>query len=180
FPAARIGGHLYWDGGLVSNTPLDYVLETEPRRDSLVFQVDLWSARGDLPRTLMDVLERQKDIQFSSRTRFGTDAVARMQKLRNAIGELLKQVPPEQVPPAVLEALRPWICDRVFNIVHLIYRAKSYEEQYKDYAFGAATMREHWAAGLADMHRSLKHPEFFAKPPKEVGVATHDVHRGRR
>ncbi len=80
FPAVEVDGEAYWDGGLVSNTPLDHVLTSTPRRDSLVFQVDLWSARGDLPRTLMDVLERQKDVQFSSRTRFGTDAVARLQE----------------------------------------------------------------------------------------------------
>ncbi|WP_300614885.1 patatin-like phospholipase family protein [Dokdonella sp.] len=177
FPAVEIDGEHYWDGGLVSNTPLDHVLASTPRRDSLVFQVDLWSARGGLPDTLMDVLERQKDIQFSSRTRYGTDTVARLQKLRHAIGELLEQVPKSRLRPGLLETLEPWICDRVFNIVHLIYQAKPYEEQFKDYAFGLGTMREHWAAGVADMEQTLAHPEFFAKPPPEVGAVTHDVHR---
>lgn len=177
FPAVEVDGEHYWDGGLVSNTPLDHVLTSTPRRDSLVFQVDLWSARGDLPKTLMDVLERQKDIQFSSRTRFGTDMVARQQKLRNAIGELLREVPKDRLRPELLDALEPWICDRVFNIVHLIYQAKPYEEQFKDYAFGYGTMREHWAAGLADMQQTLEHPEFFAKPDPGVGAVTHDVHR---
>jgi NTE family protein len=177
FPAVEVDGEHYWDGGLVSNTPLDHVLTSTPRRDSLVFQVDLWSARGELPRTLMDVLERQKDVQFSSRTRFGTDAVARLQKLRNAIGELLREVPKERRAPELMDALEPWICDRVFNIVHLIYQAKPYEEQFKDYAFGYGTMQEHWAAGLADMQQTLEHPEFFAKPDPGVGAVTHDVHR---
>ena len=86
FPAVVIDGEHYWDGGVVSNTPLEYVLESAPRRDTLAFQVDLWSARGILPRTLLDVLERQKDIQYSSRTRLGTDAVAARQRLRNALG----------------------------------------------------------------------------------------------
>lgn len=177
FPAVEVDGEAYWDGGLVSNTPLDHVLTSTPRRDSLVFQVDLWSARGDLPRTLMDVLERQKDVQFSSRTRFGTDAVARLQRLRNAIGELLREVPKERRAPELMDALEPWICDRVFNIVHLIYQAKPYEEQFKDYAFGYGTMQEHWAAGLADMQQTLEHPEFFARPDPGVGAVTHDVHR---
>ena len=177
FPAVEVDGEHYWDGGLVSNTPLDYVLAGTPRRDSLVFQVELWSSHGVLPKTLMEVLERQKEIQFSSRTRFGTDSVARLQKLRNAIGELLREVPKERLAPELLDALEPWICDRVFNIVHLIYQAKPYEEQFKDYAFGYGTMQEHWAAGLADMQQTLEHPQFFAKPDPGVGAVTHDVHR---
>jgi NTE family protein len=177
FPAVVIDGEHYWDGGTVSNTPLDYVLESEPRRDSLLLQVDLWSARGALPKTMMEVLERQKDVQYSSRTRFGTDVVARQQKLRNALSLLLEQVPAKHVPPALLAELQPWLCDRVFNIIHLIYQAKHDEEQYKDYAFGAATMREHWAGGLADMRTSLARPQFFVPPPRSVGAVTHDIHR---
>ncbi|HEY0231248.1 MAG TPA: patatin-like phospholipase family protein [Dokdonella sp.] len=177
FPAIVIDEEPYWDGGTVSNTPLDYVLTSEPRRDSLVFQVDLWSARGDTPRTMMEVMERQKDIQYSSRTRFGTDVIARLQKLRNALGLLLKEIPAKQVQPELLIDLQPWLCDRVFNIIHLIYHAKHDEEQYKDYAFDVATMRDHWASGLGDMQRSLTHPQFFVPPTREVGVVTHDIHR---
>jgi NTE family protein len=176
FPAIEIDGQAYWDGGIVSNTPLDYVLAVQPRRDSLVLQVDLWSARGKRPRTVLDVLERQKDIQFSSRTRFGTDTIAREQKLRNAPGQLIESLP--GTLPARLEAeLRPWLCDRVFNIVHLIYQAKHHEEQYKDYAFGATAMQEHWRSGLIDMQRTLEHPEFFTLPTRDLGVVTHDIHR---
>ena len=180
FPAVEIDGESYWDGGLVSNTPLDHVLGAQPRRDALVLQVDLWSARGDVPRSMMDVLERQKDIQYSSRTRFGTDTVARMQKLRNAIGRLIERLPDQRLPDALARDLEPWLCDRVFNIVHLIYRAKPYEEQYKDYAFGIRTMREHWASGADDMRRSLERPEFFALPDRSLGVVTHDIHRARQ
>ena len=147
FPAIVIDGEHYWDGGLVSNTPLEYLLESVPRRDTLVLQVDLWNANGSLPKTVLDVLEREKDIQYSSRTRQGTDQVAARQRLRNALGLLLEQVPPDKLPAQLRSDLEPWLCDRVFNIVHLIYGAKSYEEQYKDYAFGPATMREHWASG---------------------------------
>ncbi len=93
FPAIVIDDRHYWDGGVVSNTPLEYVLESSPRRDTLAFQVDLWSARGILPRTLLDVLERQKDIQYSSRTRLSTDAVAARQRLRNTLGLLLESIP---------------------------------------------------------------------------------------
>ena len=177
FPAIEIDGELWWDGGIVSNTPLNYVLDGSPRRDSLVFQVDLWSAHGDRPKTLMDVLERQKDIQFSSRTRHGTDAVAREQKLRNALGMLIEKLPGKKLPSALKAELEPWLSDRVFNIVHLIYQAKHHEEQYKDYAFGKTSMHEHWHGGHADMQLTLERPGFFALPSREVGVVTHDIHR---
>ncbi len=177
FPAVAIDGAHYWDGGVVSNTPLERVWEDTPRRDTLVLQVDLWSARGDLPHTLMDVLERQKDIQYSSRTRQATDAGARLQKLRRAITELLEMVPPGQVEPRLRAALQPWTCRSVFNIVHLIYQAKRHEAEFKDYAFGPGTQREHWIDGQADMQQTLEHPDFFVKPARETGVATHDVHR---
>ena len=177
FPAIEIDGELWWDGGIVSNTPLEHVLVGIPRLDSLVLQVDLWSARGNAPKTIMDVLERQKDIQFSSRTRYGTDTIAREQKLRNALGQLIDALPDSKLPAKFEEALQPWLCDRVFNIIHLIYQAKHHEEQYKDYAFGPVSMREHWSGGLADMQDTLKKPEFFAVPTRDVGVITHDIHR---
>lgn len=177
FPAIEIDGEKYWDGGLVSNTPLDHVLADTPRRDSLVLQVDLWSARGQLPRTLMDVLERQKDIQYSSRTRLETDHVAHLQQLRHAIRRLLEAVPSTHIDAQLRQTLLPWVGIHVFNIVHLIYQAKPYEAQFKDYAFGLGTMREHWAAGRGDMERTLEHADFFVKPSHDVGVATHDVHR---
>ncbi len=177
FPAVDIDGEHYWDGGIVSNTPLEVLLEAAPRRDTLVFQVDLWSARGILPRTLLDVLERQKDIQYSSRTRLSTDMVAARQRLRNALGLLLGKVPKKHLPAGLVADLQPWMCDRVFNIIHLIYRAKPYEEQFKDYAFGMGAMREHWNGGFEDMTRTLAHPEYFVLPPRQMGVTTHDVHR---
>ncbi len=180
FPAIEIEGELWWDGGIVSNTPLNHVLAETPRCDSLVLQVDLWSARGERPKTLMDVLERQKDIQFSSRTRYGTDTVAREQTLRHALAMLIEQLPEKKIPLALKAALEPWMSDRVFNIVHLIYQAKHHEEQYKDYAFDPAAMREHWRGGLSDMRMTLQKPEFFALPSRDLGVVTHDIHRSFR
>lgn len=177
FPAVEIDGRHYWDGGVVSNTPLNHVWAERPRRDTLVLQVDLWSARGARPRNMVDVFERQKDLLYSSRTRAVTDHGAQLQKLRVALEELLENVPEDSVDPAVLARLKPWTCTHVFNIVHLIYQAKPGEAQYKDYAFGLGTQREHWADGLADMEQTLDHPEFFKKPSSREGVVTHDVHR---
>jgi len=177
FAAVEIDGEFYWDGGVVSNTPLEYVLEAAPRRDTLALQVDLWSARGTLPRNLADVFERSKDIQYSSRTRSGTDRMAERQRLRLALGRFAAQLPGKRFPPQLARLLEPWTCNKVLNIVHLIYQAKPNEEQYKDYAFGPAIMLEHWSAGLHDMHATLAHPDFFVPPSRDIGVATHDVHR---
>lgn len=177
FAAVEIDGEYYWDGGVVSNTPLDHVLGSEPHCDCLVFQVDLWRAQGILPRNMMEVSERQKDIQYSSRTRFNTAVVQQLHDLRTTLDAMLKQIPPKHVSEELRKKLEPWLSDRVYNIIHLIYKTKPFEEQYKDYSFAPSTMIEHWHAGLLDMHRTVAHPEFFAQPSRDVGVVTHDVHR---
>ncbi|QYR53699.1 DUF3734 domain-containing protein [Lysobacter soyae] len=177
FPAIEIDGVAYWDGGLISNTPLEYVLDLWPREDTLALQVDLWSARGPMPTTMLEVLERQKDIQYSSRTRHGTDMVARTQHLRTALGDLIQRLPDRKVPDELKDALAPWLDDRVFNIVHFIYQAKSHEENFKDYAFGRFAMHEHWESGLRDTRMTLEHPEFLKLPDRRKGYAVHDVHR---
>lgn len=171
----------FWDGGLVSNTPLVTVLEDEPRRDTLAFQVDLWSARGELPTTVMDAQERAKDIQFSSRTRAVTQSLATEQRQRRLLRELLAQV------PAARREKDPWCraaareaCGRVVDVVHLIYQEKEWDGLSKDYEFGPLTMRDHWQSGLADIRRTLEHPEWLAKPDGEAGFVTHDVHRPAR
>ncbi|MBC7989531.1 MAG: DUF3734 domain-containing protein, partial [Luteimonas sp.] len=177
FAPVTIDGEAYWDGGLVSNTPLEYILDALPRRDTLALQVDLWSARGPLPKTMTDVLERMKDIQYSSRTRHGTDTAERLQRLRSALNQLIAKLPGGKLDAELRAALEPWLSDRVFNVIHLIYQAKPHEEQFKDYAFGRYAMEEHWGSGQRDMAATLRHPEYFVPPDRDVGVATHDLHR---
>jgi NTE family protein len=177
FAAVEIDGECYWDGGLVSNTPLEYVLDTEPRRDTLAFQVDLWSAQGPVPRGLLDVLERAKDIRYSSRTRRGTDAVARRQNVRRAVGAALARLPASLRDEPSLQPLRDLARTKVMNVIHLIYQAKAYEGHYKDYEFSRATMEAHWRVGLADTRRTLAQHGVLDRPPRDVGVVTHDVHR---
>ena len=177
FPAVEIDGEWYWDGGIVSNTPLEYILACYPHTDTLALQVDLWSARGERPRTMLDVLERMKDIRFSSRTRHGTRMVELEQQLRGALHELITHLPERKLPPHLDKVFAPYLDDRVFNVIHLIYQSKSHEQQHKDYAFGSIPLREHWETGLRDMASTLERPEFFDLPDRDIGVATHDVHR---
>jgi NTE family protein len=164
FPSIEIEGEHYWDGGLVSNTPLQWVVESQPRLDTLAFQVDLWSARGELPRSFAEVSTRQKEIQYSSRTRASTDSFKRVQRLRRVTADLLDKLPEElrRSPEAAL--LRNVADRKVYNIVHLIYRAKSYEGPAKDYEFSRGSMEDHWRAGYYDVVRTLRHPRVVERP----------------
>jgi NTE family protein len=174
FPAIEIEGEHYWDGGLVSNTPLQWVVDSQPRLDTLAFQVDLWSARGELPRTIAEVSTRQKEIQYSSRTRAGTDSFKHVQRLRRATADLLEKLPQHLQDGPEAQLLRPNTCHKVYNIVHLIYRARNYEGHSKDYEFSRASMLEHWRAGYHDAVRTLRHPEVLARPTNHEGVLTFD------
>jgi len=174
FPASEIDGEYYWDGGIVSNTPLQWVLDSRPRRDTLAFQIDLWAAHGELPRSMTEVEVRQKDIQFSSRTRAATDQYQRMQKLRLAFARLLEQLPEELRAREEVKLLEREADDKVCNIVHLIYHSRSYEGLAKDYEFSRRTMEEHWSSGYSDALRALSQPEVLTRPSREDGVRTFD------
>lgn len=177
FPSVKIHGKHYWDGGVVSNTPLQYVLEERPRRNALVFQVDLWSARGKVPRDIAGVEERRKDIAYSSRTRLNTDAFKYAQCLRNNIHSLLEKLPESLRGEPEVAFLREEACPALINIIHLIYRQKNYERDSKDYEFSDLTMREHWRSGHDDTVRTLKHADWLEPPPERSGTVTHDLHR---
>ena len=175
FPAIEIEGEHYWDGGLVSNTPLQWVVESQPRRDTLAFQVDLWSARGELPSNMLEVMTREKEIRYSSRTRAGTDQFKHVQKLRRAIDRLLEKLPENLSNSPEVKLLSSVGDCKVYNIVHLIYRAKTYEGHSKDYEFSRLSMEEHRRAGYDDALRTLRHPEVLERPKNLEGVFTFDL-----
>lgn len=174
FPATEIDGQYYWDGGLVSNTPLQFVLDSKPRRDTLAFQVDLWNARGELPTGLEGLDVREREIRYSSRTRAGTDQYKLAQRMRIAFSQLLPHLPKELRDRPDFQLLADAADDKVCNIVHLIYKSKSYEGDAKDYEFSRETMNERWSAGYEDTVRALSHPETLSRPDKSEGVRTLD------
>jgi NTE family protein len=180
FPPVEIEGESYWDGGLVSNTPLQWVLDCSARQDTLAFQVDLWNARGDVPGNMSEVMVREKEIQYSSRTRANTDNFRRQQKIRNALAAAVEKLPEEL---KALPEFAPLVeaQDRsVYNIVHLIYRARHYEGHAKDYEFSRLSMEEHWRTGHHDAVRTLRQPEICERPPDREGVFVFDVMRDGR
>jgi NTE family protein len=177
FPSVMINGQHYWDGGIVSNTPLQYLLEQQKLHDSLVFQVDLFNARGKIPTSIPEVQARHKDIMYSSRTRNTTDRYKGKKDLEIKLRNALERIDPKRrttEEKALLEELKqtPQI-----NLLHLIYHHKEYESDNKDYEFSKLTMQEHWAAGLEDTRRTLAHDDWFVKPTEQLGVTAHDVHR---
>lgn len=180
FPAIEIDGECYWDGGMVSNTPLQWVLESEPRQDTLAFQVDLWSSSGAVPRALAEVMTRQKEIQFSSRTRANSDHFTYTQKIRSALSHLLENLSEELKASPEYGLLRPLATRKVYNLVQLIYRSKQYEGDSKDYEFSRQSMEDHWRAGYHDTVRTLRHPEVLERPKNLEGVATFDLARDGR
>jgi NTE family protein len=180
FPATEIEGEHYWDGGLVSNTPLQWVLDSRPGQDTLAFQVDLWSAHGEFPRNLIESETRQKEIRYSSRTRMATDQFKKNQILRRATATLLAKLPQDllETPEAKMLALEA--DEMVYNLIQLIYHARKYEGISKDYEFSRRTMEEHWTSGYNDAVRTLRHPEVLQRPEGLDGVFTFDLARDGR
>ena len=175
FPPIEIDGEYYWDGGLISNTPLQWVLQFGPRQDTLAFQVDLWSARGQFPRNMAEVTTRQKEILYSSRTRDNTNRFTASQTIRHAVESLLKKLPEEMKGCPEAEILGSFGDQKVYSLVHLIYRAKQYEGDSKDYEFSRRSMEEHWRSGYNDTVRTLRHPEAIARPENAEGISIFDI-----
>jgi NTE family protein len=175
FPSVEIEGEHFWDGGIATNTPLDYVLDAENKRDLLIFQVDLFSARGPLPVTLLDAAEREKDIRFSSRTRMNTDKNRQVHNARKALRELIGKLPDYLKNDPSVELLREAAKESTVTVVHLIYRSKNYESSSKDYDFSHIGMVEHWGAGERDVHLSMRHEDWLERPQSGETMMTYDL-----
>jgi NTE family protein len=175
FPAIEIDGEFYWDGGLVSNTPLQHVLDFYPRRSRLTFQVDLFPGYGQLPQNLQDVDERVADIRYASRTRLNTDAFEQRHAVRFAINELEKLLPDSIKETPQAKRLHEFGCVTEMDIVQLIYRPMSPLGAAKDYEFGRGTMTTHWRQGKADATVTLAAATWLDPSPPEVGVRVFDV-----
>lgn len=175
FAPVEIDGEHYWDGGLVSNTPLQHVLDLPGKQRRVVFQVDLFAARGALPATLADVTEREKDIRFSSRTRLSTTNELDRQVMAQAARRLLAKLPAALKNDPDVLALSRMRCESAVEVVHLIYRSKHYESQSKDYEFSRLSMQEHWDAGRADMAHTLHDPRWVNRERYAAGVQVFDL-----
>ena len=175
FPAIEIAGEHYWDGGLVSNTPLQYVLDHYPRRSRLTFQVDLFQANGQYPTNLEEVSERAADIRYSSRTRVNTDAFRQKHEVRHAINELFKLLPEDIRKTEQAKRLYSFGCVTEMDIVQLIYRPFAPQGTAKAYEFSRSTMNARWTQGKSDAMATLRAAPWLAPKPPEEGVRVFDV-----
>jgi NTE family protein len=177
FPPIEIEGESYWDGGIVSNTPLWYVLDDSPKMDALIIQVDLFNAVGEIPLKLDHVLEREKDIQFSSKTRFNTKRVKELSDVRAALGRLLTKLPPALAEDSDVKMLSNACQVGKITVAHLINRRLSHSAQTKDYEFSRATVNELWAAGLDDVRRAVANPDWADPEELWEGMRVYDLTR---
>jgi NTE family protein len=175
FPPVEIDGELYWDGGLFSNTPLQYMADYYPRSSRLVFQVDVFKANGFVPTNLDQVNEREKDIRYSSRTRIVTETLRERHNVRHVINELHKLLPAEIAATPEAKRLYALGCVSEMDIATLIYRPAEPQGGSKDFEFSRATMLARWEAGLADAHTTLAASPWLAPAARDVGVRVFDV-----
>jgi NTE family protein len=175
FPHVMIDGEAYWDGGLVSNTPLSYFMAEQPRRDSLVFQVDLFPARGEMPATLDEVAERDKDIRYSSRTRMVTTEERDRQNLRRKMAAFISRLPDDLRHDPVVKHLHDFACPAHVDVVHLIYRPAEPQGSQKDYQFDRGSCDRRWREGLVDAEAAIAASPWLAPYAEGVGMRTFDI-----
>ncbi len=176
FAPVEIDGRYYWDGGIVSNTPLQRILGgPELESDLCIFQIDLFSAKGQLPKDLFDVQAREKEIRFSSRTRLNTDQFRKLQTIRMAASRLMAKLPDELKDDPDARLLEKIGNDCAVTMVHLIYRHADYEGQSKDYEFSRLSVEEHWKAGHDDVVRTLNHPDWQSRTRPTNGIRVFDL-----
>ena len=176
FPPIEIDGEQYWDGGLFSNTPLQYMADYYPRRSRLIFQVDLFPARArQRPTNLDEVHERDKDIRYSSRTRLTTNTLRERHDVRHAINELHNLLPPEIASTEQAKRLLAHGCVTTMDIVQLIYRPDEPQGSWKDFEFSRPTMALRWQQGAGDARATLQASPWLAPTPSEHGVRVFDV-----
>ncbi len=180
FPPIEIGGEWFWDGGLVSNTPLQYIIDAQSSEDMCIFQVDLFSAEGPIPKNLLDITQRMQDIRYSSRTRLNTDVFKETQAVRHALKRLLAEMPDKYPKDDDYDLLKKWSCDSSVTIAHLIYRQKSYEMHSKDYEFSRLSVNDHWHAGEQDAEFMLKQKAWINRKKPTGGVKIFDFNRHQK
>ncbi len=178
FPAVCVDGEFYWDGGIYSNTPLEAVLDDHPRRDSLIFTVDIWNPDGAKPMSLWDVAGREKDIKYASRAHSHIARQKQIHHLRHVILELTKAIPEKTRESREIRELASWGCKTTMHVVRLVESSVPGEDQMKDIDFMSAHIHARWQAGYADTRRMLDLAPWRQPVDPIEGVIIHDAQGG--
>jgi NTE family protein len=178
FPPVEIDGEYYWDGGVVSNSPIQHVAASRPRYCALAFQVDLWDANGELPLDITSANLRAMEIHSASRIQMSLEQFRSEQKFYDAIGKLLNQLPEDRRNDPQIKMLIEEAHAQRVSVVHLKYQAKAYETTSKIFEFSRRAMQDHWQAGYDDTCAALNEPGVLELPDPLEAVRIYDVHNG--
>jgi NTE family protein len=178
FPPVEIDGELFWDGGILSNTPVEVVFDDNPRRDSLVFAVHIWNPHGPAPETIWEVMNRQKDIQYSSRAVSHIQRQRQIHRLRHIIAELTKMLPKDQRKNNKIADLASYGCLTRMHVVRLLAPALDHEDHSKDIDFSAAGIRRRREAGYQDTMRTLEKAPWRNPVDELEGFILHEATGG--
>ncbi len=178
FPAIRIDDELYWDGGVLSNTPVEAVFDDNPRRNSLVFAVHIWNPHGSEPETIWQVMNWQKDVQYSSRALSHVARQKQLHRLRHVVSELVRLIPEFERQSAAVRELAEYGCQTRMHVVRLLAPALHGEDHMKDIDFSAAGISARWQAGLADTRSVLSKAPWRGEFDPIEGVVLHEARSG--
>ncbi|MCL6729753.1 patatin-like phospholipase family protein [Sphingomonas hankyongi] len=179
FPPVRIDGELYWDGGILSNTPVEVVFDDNPRRNSLVFAVHIWNPHGPEPETIWEVMNRQKDVQYSSRAVSHIQRQRQIHRMRHIIAELSKLVPEDKRRNNMFADLKSYGCLTRMHVVRLLAPALDYEDHSKDIDFSAHGIRRRRDAGYSDTMKTLENAPWRAPVDEIEGFILHEASGGQ-
>jgi NTE family protein len=175
FPAIRIDGEAYWDGGVYSNTPIEAVLDDNPRRDSVIFGVNVWQPSGAEPQSIWQVMGRQKDIQYASRADSHIARQKQIHRLRHVIRELAKRLPEKERSSREVKEFASWGCGTTMHVVRLLAPSLDSEDYLKDIDFSPAGIRTRWEAGFADTVRMIERAPWEMEVDPMDGVVVHEL-----
>ena len=175
FPAVTIEGESYWDGGIYSNTPIEVVLDDVPRRNSLIFSVNVWQPSGAEPTTIQQVMARHKDIQFASRGKSHVARQAQIHRLRHVVRELARRLPAELRADPVVRDMAEYGCGTLMHLVRLLSPRLDGEDHTKDIDFTRSGIEGRWKAGYDHARKVLAQKPWEGEVDMLAGVVIHEA-----
>jgi NTE family protein len=174
FPAIRIDGQYFWDGGILSNTPTEVIFDDDPRRNSLIFAVHLWNPTGPEPRSMWEVLHRQKDIQYSSRIASHISRQQQTHRLRHVVSQLVRYIPDDVRKSEAVRDLADYGCVTQMHVVRLLAPRLKNENHTKDIDFSPSGIGMRREAGYEATTQALKQSPWRGKFDPIEGVILHE------
>jgi len=174
FPAVRIDDEYFWDGGILSNTPVEAVFDDSDRKSSLIFAIHIWNPQGKPPNTLWEVLNRQKDLQYSSRAKNHIRRQQQLHQLRHVVAQLGRAIPESQRTPEIKALMRHGCLIRM-HVVRLVAPAVVGEDHFKDIDFSSAGIKARWDSGYSETSKALESAPWEKAYGDDEGFVLHEA-----